>query len=114
LYRSTCSKTHPKTISGKLMKGYCHIQKQAKLLSMQAMEMKRQIKSLHESDGPRYCVWFWVTAGKGQHKVLQIYEETDRLDEAHSILAVCNSQPCCGLDNRARIYDRVQQKDIIL
>lgn len=71
-----------------------------------ALSMRRQLRQLKESTGPRYVVWYWLQGGKTQAVKMQIQCQTDELAKAREQRALAGAQPCCGGVRNVFIFDR--------
>lgn len=68
--------------------------------------MRRQLRQLQQSTGPRYVVWYWLQGGKTQAVKMQIHCQTDDPTEAREQRELAGAQPCCSGRQNVFIFDR--------
>ena len=70
--------------------------------------MRRQLRQLKQSTGPRYVVWYWLQGGRNGAVSMCVHCQTDDLSEAQQQRELAGAQPCCGGCNNVFIFDRWQ------
>lgn len=82
------------------------VEKAARQARSNASTMRRQLRQLQRSSGPRYVVWYWLQGGRHGAIRMQIHCQTDDLAHAQAERRIAGAQPCCGGRKHVYIHDR--------
>lgn len=76
-----------------------------------ALTMRKQLRQLQQSTGPRYVVWYWLQGGKYGAVSMCVHCQTDDWTEARQKRELAGAQPCCGGRQNVYIFDREEVKN---